>query len=284
MSAEISQTHIVRHVFLRNKIAVVGGGILLGIIVVAVLAPWISPMDPLEQDPNLGLKGMNRINLLGADYFGRDVLSRIIWGSRISLIVGISSVVLGLVWGITMGMAAGYFGGKTENVIMRFVDVLMSFPDLIIAVAVMAILGSNLINLIITIGIVMTPKFARLAHGTVLSVKERDYIIAAHASGVGVLRIMTRHIFPNIIGELLVAGTLWAGAVIRLEANLSFIGLGIPPPTPTWGNMIREGVDVLSIAPWISIFSGLAILVTILSLNMFGDGVRDIIDPKLRGA
>jgi peptide/nickel transport system permease protein len=160
----------------------------------------------------------------------------------------------------------------------------MCFPDLVLAIAVTAALGANLLNLVITIGIVMAPRFARLAHGIILSLKESEYVVAAKAVGAGTPRILVYHIFPNIFGDLLVASTLWVGEAIRLEANLAFIGLGVQPPTPTWGNMTREGVDVLINAPWISIFSGLSILITILSFNMLGDGVRDITDPKLRGA
>jgi peptide/nickel transport system permease protein len=186
--------------------------------------------------------------------------------------------------GTAMGMIAGYYGGKPESLIMRSIDVVMCFPDLILAIAVTAALGANLLNLIITIGIVMAPRFARLAHGIILSLKESEYVVAAKAVGAGTPRILVYHIFPNIFGDLLVASTLWVGEAIRLEANLAFIGLGVQPPTPTWGNMTREGVDVLINAPWISIFSGLSILITILSFNMLGDGIRDITDPKLRGA
>jgi peptide/nickel transport system permease protein len=240
-------------------------------------------MDPLDQDAVNRLSWKVEGHILGTDDFGRDVLSRIIWGSRVSLMIGGASVVIGLLVGTTLGMIAGYFRGKIEIAIMRSVDVMMSFPDLILAIAVTAALGANLINLIITIGIVMTPRFARMAYGSVISIKESDYVLAAGAIGARTPRILFRHIFPNIFGELLVAGTLWVGEAIRLEANLAFIGLGVQPPTPTWGNMTREGIDVLINAPWISIFAGLSILVTILSFNMLGDGIRDITDPKLRG-
>ena len=221
---------------------------------------------------------------LGTDDFGRDVFSRIIYGSRVSLIIGTASVLAGLLAGTGLGMVAGFFRGKVETAIMRAIDVLMCFPDLILAIAVTAALGSSLFNLIVTIGIVMTPRFARLAHGQVLSITENEYVIAARAVGVKTPRILWRHIFPNIFGDLLVAGTLWVGVAIRLEANLAFIGLGISPPTPTWGNMIREGIDVMINAPWISMYSGLSILITILAFNMLGDGIRDISDPRLRGA
>jgi peptide/nickel transport system permease protein len=270
--------------FSRNKTALVGGIIAISILCVAFLAPWISPHDPLEQNPFSRLTGSSPQHWLGTDDFGRDVFSRMIWGSRISLLIGSASVLLGMLLGTTLGMIAGYYGGKPESLIMRSVDVMMCFPDLILAIVVTAALGANLLNLILTIGIVMTPRFARLAHGIILSIKESEYVVAARAVGARTPRILIQHIFPNIFGELLVAGTLWVGEAIRLEANLAFIGLGVQPPTPTWGNMTREGIDVLINAPWISIFSGLCILVTILSFNMLGDGIRDITDPKLRGA
>lgn len=283
MLAEMTQRQRMWSAFIRNRTALVGGLLALLIVLIAIFAPWISPFDPLEQDPYYRLMASSSKHWLGTDDFGRDVFSRIIWGSRVSLLIGISSVLLGMLVGTTMGMVAGYFRGKVESVLMRIVDILMCFPDLILAIAVTAALGSNLFNLIITIGIVMTPRFARLAHGSLLSLKESEYVLAAQAIGAKTPRIIVRHIFPNIFGELLVAGTLWVGVAIRLEANLAFIGLGVQPPTPTWGNMIREGVDVLINAPGISVYSGLSILITILSFNLLGDGIRDMIDPRLRG-
>ena len=280
---EISQRLRMWAAFRRNKTAMVGGILAVFIVLVAIFAPLLSPYDPLEQNSAARLSGRTAEHWLGTDDFGRDVLSRIIWGSRVSLIIGIVSVLLGMILGTAMGMVAGYHGGKVETAIMRAVDVLMCFPDLILAIAVTAVLGSNLVNLIITIAIVMTPRFARLSHGQLLKMKESEYVVAAQAIGARVPRIIVRHIFPNIFGELLVAGTLWVGVAIRLEANLAFIGLGVQPPTPTWGNMIREGVDVLINAPGISIFSGLSILITILAFNTLGDGIRDMIDPRLRG-
>lgn len=283
MSTEISQRKRIKSAFLKNKTTLIGAVIVIIVILIAIFAPLISPFDPLEQNPYIRLDGMSKEHLLGTDDFGRDVLSRIIWGARVSLIIGITSVFLGMMVGTAMGMVAGYFGGKVESLIMRATDVLMCFPDLILAIAVSAVLGANLFNLIITIGIVMVPRFVRLSHGLLLSIREREYVIAAQALGARVPRIIVRHIFPNIFGEIFVAGTLWIGVAIRLEANLAFIGLGVPPPTPTWGNMIREGVNALINAPWISVFSGLSILITVLSFNMLGDGIRDITDPRLRG-
>ncbi len=270
--------------FFRNRTALIGGVIAVLIVAVAVFAPWLAPYDPLAQDAYLRLAPSSARHWLGTDDFGRDILSRIIWGSRVSLIIGVASVSLGMIVGTLLGLVAGYYRGRIETLVMRGVDVLMCFPDLILAIAITAVMGANLVNLILTISIVMTPRFARLAHGTVLTLSEREYVLAAQAVGVRVPRILGRHIFPNILGELLVAATLWVGVAIRLEANLAFIGLGVQPPTPTWGNMIKQGVDVLINAPWISVYSGLSILVTILSFNMLGDGVRDMTDPKLRGA
>ena len=284
MVKEVSQSQRLWFTFSRNKTALAGSIIALCIIWVAILAPWISPLDPLKQDPFSRLAGSSSEHWLGTDDFGRDVLSRIIWGSRVSLLIGSVSVLLGMLLGTAMGMIAGYYGGKPGSLIMRSIDIVMCFPDLILAIAVTAALGANLLNLIVTIGIVMAPRFARLAHGIILSLKESEYVVAAKAVGAGAPRILVYHIFPNIFGDLLVAGTLWVGEAIRLEANLAFIGLGVQPPTPTWGNMTREGVDVLINAPWISVFSGLSILITILSFNMLGDGIRDMTDPKLRGS
>jgi peptide/nickel transport system permease protein len=284
MPGNISQHQRMWFTFSRNKTALAGGVIALFIVFIAILAPWISPQDPLEQDPLARLGEVSEKHWLGTDDFGRDVFSRIIWGSRISLLIGGASVLLGMLLGTGMGMIAGYYGGKSEALIMRVTDVLMCFPDLILAIAVTAALGASLINLIITIGIVMVPRFARLAHGIILSLKGNEYIVAARAVGARGPRIIFQHIFPNVFGDLLVAGTLWVGEAIRLEANLAFIGLGVQPPTPTWGNMTREGIEVLINAPWISVFAGLSILITILSFNMLGDGIRDIADPKLRGA
>lgn len=268
--------------FRKNKTALVGSVIAIIVIILAILAPWLSPHDPLKQNVYHRLTPPERAHLLGTDSFGRDILSRIIWGARVSLMVGILSVVIGMVIGTAMGVVAGYSGGMVEGIIMRSVDVLMSFPNLIMGLLVMAILGSGLTKLIIAIGIVMAPRFARLAYGPTLAIKEKDFVDAARALGVSGTRIMAQHLLPNIFGEVLVMATLWVGTAIRIEANLSFIGLGVAPPTPTWGNMIRNGVEWLTNAPWLSLFPGLAILITILSFNMMGDGIRDITDPKLQ--
>lgn len=266
----------------KNKTAIIGIIIASLVIIIAICAPLISPYDPLEQNVFDRLTPPEMSHPLGTDIFGRDIFSRILHGARISLMVGIMSVLIGMTVGTAMGMLAGFKGGKIEGIIMRCVDVLMSFPNLILGLMVMAVLGSGLFKLIIAIGLVMAPRFARVAHAPTLSIKEADFIDAANSLGANDLRILFKHVFPNIMGEVLVMATLWVGTAIRIEANLSFIGLGVPPPTPTWGNMIRNGMNYLTNAPWMSVFPGLAILITILSFNMVGDGIRDITDPKLQ--
>jgi peptide/nickel transport system permease protein len=268
--------------FKKNRTAVIGSMIAIGITIVAIAAPWISPYDPLEQDVFHRLTPPEGSHFMGTDEYGRDVLSRLIWASRISLIVGVASIMVGLGIGTVMGMVAGYKGGLIDTGIMRMVDVLLAFPTLITGVMVAALLGPGLDKLIISIGIVFAPRFARLAYGPTLMVKEREYVHSARVIGASTFRIVSHYLLPNIFGEVLAAGTLWVGTAIMTEASLSFLGLGISPPTPTWGNMIKSGIDRLSNAPWISIFPGLFILIAVLSFNMIGDGLRDITDPKLR--
>ena len=277
----MSETARLWRTFRKNRTAFAGAVIAIVVILVAIFAPLIAPYDPLDQDVYHRLLSPQRGHLLGTDNFGRDSLSRIIYGARVSLIVGISSVLIGMVVGTSLGIIAAIKGGKAENLIMRAVDVLMSFPNLIMGLMVMAILGSGMGKLIIAIGIIMAPRFARITHAPTLAIKEQDYITAARALGFSDLRVIFRHALPNVLGEVLVMGTLWTATAIRIEANLSFIGLGVPPPTPTWGGIIREGMDYLSNASWISLFSGVAILITVLSFNMLGDGIRDIIDPHI---
>jgi peptide/nickel transport system permease protein len=268
--------------FLRNRVSVVGTIMTLLIVLMALFAGWLSPYDPLDQNVYERLTSPDSEHLFGTDSYGRDTFSRAIWGSRISLIVGVGSVILGMVIGSLMGMIAAFEEGKSGNLIMRGVDIMMCFPAEIFAIMVLVVLGQGLDKLIISIGIVMTPRFARLSYGSSLSVKERDYIEAARALGAKRARIVLSHIFPNILGEILVMSSLWMATAIRVEANLSFLGLGVAPPTPTWGNMVREGVNQLTNAPWLSIFPGLAIMLAVLSFNLMGDGLRDVMDPKLQ--
>ncbi len=268
--------------FLRNRSAVAGLIMVMIILPVALLSPLIAPYDPIDQNVELQLKAPDKSHPLGTDSFGRDMLSRILVGGRVSLTVGVLSVLLGMVIGSPFGLLAGYYGGKLDILITRAIDILMSFPTLLMGLMVLAILGPGMNNLIISIALAFAPRFARMARAPTISIKEQDFVTASRALGMNDWRIMFRHILPNIIGDISVMATLWTATAIRLEANLSFIGIGVQPPTPSWGVMIRTGVDYLTNAPWISIYSGLAILITVLSFNMIGDGLRDIIDPKLR--
>ncbi len=268
--------------FTKNKSALVGGFTAALVVLVTVLAPFIAPHDPFAMDARNYLASPGGRHPLGTDRYGRDTLSRILWGGRVSLAVGLSAVGIGMCLGTSLGLIAGYRGGLLDLAIMRGVDVLLSFPGLITGLMVMAILGPGLVKLIVTIGIVLTPRFARVAYGPTLVLREKDFVAAARSIGSRGSRIVIRHLLPNILGEVLVMGTLWIGTAIIYEASLSFIGLGISPPTPTWGNMIKDGVQFVTFSPWLSIFPGLAILITVLSLNMLGDGIRDVTDPKLQ--
>jgi peptide/nickel transport system permease protein len=282
--------------FLRNKTAILG--LILAILVglTAIFAddwfialvqgreptPLLAPWNPVKQDTRSRLARPTREHPMGLDSYGRDTLSRIVYGARVSLAVGICSVLLGGTLGTLMGLIAGYVGGRVENALMRAVDVLMAFPSLIMGLVVLAVLGAGLYKMILAIGIVLSPTFARVAHGATLSVKENEYTEAARAIGAGRFRILRLHILPNILGEVVVLASIWTATAIRVEANLSFIGLGVSPPTPAWGSMIRDGTRYLSDAPWVSIFPGLAILITVLAFNLLGDGLRDVLDPKLQ--
>ncbi len=268
--------------FLKNRTAVIGAVIAVCVAGVAIFSPLIAPYSPVRQNVRYRFQPPQGAHIFGTDFYGRDVFSRVIYGARISLLVGTSSVLLGMVLGTAMGMVAAYRGGRLETLIMRAVDVMMSFPDEVLGIMIMVALGSGLFNLILAIAILMAPRFARLAYGPTLALRERDYVDAARAVGCSDIRVLFRHILPNIFGEVLVMSTLWTATAIRLEANLSFLGLGVSPPTPTWGNMIRTGLDHLTDAWWVSVFPGAAILVTVLAFNMLGDGLRDIADPKLR--
>lgn len=268
--------------FWRNKAAVVGLVVSLGIILICLAAPVLPLDDPVDQSMSQRFRPPSAAHLLGRDNFGRDVLSRVIWGGRISLLVGVVSVGIAMMLGSVVGLIAGYKGGYLDHLIMRVVDVLMCFPTLILGILFMAALGSGMNSLIVAIGLAISPRFARLCRGSVLSVKESDFVEAARSMGMSDLRIMFRHILPNVMGDMIVMGSMWVGAIIVTEASLSFIGLGVPPPIPSWGRMVREGMDFLSHAYWVSVYSGGAIFVTVIGFNLVGDGVRDIMDPKLR--
>ena len=254
-------------------------------IVVAAAAPLIAPLSPSAQFADAVLKGPGVIerHLLGTDVFGRDILSRIIWGARVSLEVGLASVVFAFVLGVPLGIVAGVSGGRVETVIMRGADMLMAFPTLLLALIIVTALGGSLANEILAIGVALTPNFLRLARSLALTIREQDYILAARALGSGQLRVMARHVFPNTVYALVVVGSLYIATAIRTEAGLSFLGLGIPPPTPTWGNILSDGRQYIKCCPWITTFSGLAIMMAVLAFNLVGDALRDLLDPRLKG-
>jgi ABC-type dipeptide/oligopeptide/nickel transport system permease subunit len=257
----------------------------LGMIVVAAAAPLIAPLSPSAQFADAVLKGPGVVerHLLGTDDFGRDVLSRIVWGARVSLQIGLASVIFSFALGVPLGILAGVQGGRAETLIMRCADMLMAFPTLLLALLIVAALGGSLSNEILAIGVALTPNFVRLARSLALTIRDQDYIVAARALGSGQLRVMARHVFPNALYALVVVATLYIATAIRTEASLSFLGLGIPPPTPSWGNILSEGRQYIKCCPWITTFSGLAIMVAILAFNLVGDALRDLLDPRLRG-
>jgi peptide/nickel transport system permease protein len=265
---------------IHNKRLVVGFILVLFVIFVAVFAPLLAPEGLFSMDFNARLAKPSQDHLLGCDDFGRDILSRIILGTRVSLTVGLVSQLVSLLIGATLGMIAGYYGEVVDNIIMRIMDVFFSFPSLLLAIALMTAFGSSLSNIILAIGIVYTPHFARIVRGSVLSVKEKEYIESARAQGMTDLRVIIKHILPNIMGPIIIYATMGIGDAILTEAGLSFLGLGIQPPTPSWGGMLSNGKNFISVAPYEVIFAGIAIVFTVLAFNTFGDGIRDYLDPK----
>jgi peptide/nickel transport system permease protein len=278
----ISQRERALRTFTSNRTAVIGVVMILAIVLIAIAAPLIAPHDPLDQSVSNRLAPPSAEYLLGTDDKGRDILSRVIYGARIALMVGFFSVALGGALGTAIGVIAGYFGGKVESALMRLTDIMLAFPDLITGLLVLAVLGPGLEKMILAIGLTIAPRFARIAYGPTLAIKGKEFIEAARSIGVRDGRLLRVHILPNVGGDLLVYASLWTASAIRLEASLSFIGLGVAPPTPTWGQMIREGTIHLSLVPWYSLAPGLALLATVFAFNLVGDGLRDVLDPKAR--
>ena len=264
----------------RSGGLVVGLALAVTMVVIALAAPWIAPFDPNDQDVLLKLEPPSAAHLFGTDAFGRDVLSRVIYGARISLFVGAFATLVGIVIGTIVGVVSGYFGGLVDRLITSATDVLLSFPQLIMGLILVAVLGASLFNLILAIAITAVPAFVRVARASTLAMKERDFVDACRALGFGNPRIMFLHILPNIMDEVVVMGSLWFAAAIRTESTLAFIGLGVPPPTATWGGIIRDGFDNLLDASWLSIFPSLALLTIMIALNLIGDGLRDASDPR----
>jgi peptide/nickel transport system permease protein len=268
--------------FARNRLSWVGLLLLAAIVFVAVFAPWLAPYDPLEQNIVARLEPPSAEFLLGTDSYGRDVLSRLIYGARISLFVGFVAILIAMFVGTAIGVISGYIGGVFDQIVMGVLDVMLSFPTLLLGLMIAAMLGASLENLIIAIAITEVAPFARVARAPTITLKQRDFVEASRAYGCGPLRIMFRHILPNMLSDVVVMSSLWMASAIRTEASLSFIGLGVPPPTATWGGMIREGFENILDAWWLAVFPSFAILLTVLALNLLGDALRDASDPKSR--
>lgn len=267
----------------RRRLAIAGGVVILLLVVVGVAGPWIAPYDPLDQDLAKSLLRPSGEHWFGTDSFGRDILSRVLYGARISLLVGIASQGIAFGLGVAMGLVSGYYGGKVDALIMRLADVTLAFPTLLLLIAITAAFQPGLTVVFVAIGVVGWAGLARLVRSQTLVVRELDYVQAARALGMSDARLLARHVLPNTLAPAIIAVTLGMAGAILLEAALSFIGLGAQPPTPSWGAMISDGRDFLRTAPWISVFPGLAIGLVVLGFNLFGDGLRDAMDPRLRG-
>ena len=269
--------------FNTNKTSWIGLAVFLIVVVAALFAPWLAPYDPTDQNILEKLRSPSIEHWLGTDSFGRDTLSRLIWGARISLIIGIVSTLAAMVIGTFIGMLAGWHGGRLDTVTMQAMDVLLAFPSLILGLILVAMLGASMTNIIIAIALTSIPPFARIARAPTIAVKEREFVDAGRALGYSDTRILAGHILPNILPEILVMGSLWLANAIRTEASLAFVGLGVKPPIATWGGMIREGFENILDSYSLALAPSLAILFVIFALNLLGDGLRDAIDPKLKG-
>ncbi len=277
-----SLTAIALHQFRRSHVGLVGAVLVAAFLALTAAAPLVAPYDPVAPDFASVLAPPSWAHPFGTDDIGRDILSRVIHGSRVSLQAGLFTVTVALVVGLPLGLAAGFFGGRVDNAIMRSIEVILSFPTLVLALGITAILGPKLIHALFAIGIVFVPHFARLIRGQVLSVKENDFIAAARALGATDLRVVALHVLPNCVAPLLVQSSFSISFAILTEAALSFLGLGTQPPTPSWGIMLSTGRGYLEQAPWLGAFPGLAIFLTVLGFNLLGDGIRDALDPRLR--
>jgi peptide/nickel transport system permease protein len=266
----------------RSKLAFAGLLIILGLIFLAIFGPTIAPYNPNKIAVRDRSQAPSLSHLFGTDDRGRDVLSRVLYGARVSLKVGVIAVGISATVGTLLGAIGGYFRGWLDEVIMRLTDILFAFPAILLAIAIMAMLGPSASNAMIAIGVVYTPIFARITRASVLSVREEVYVEAARASGAGSLRIISRHIMPNVLAPIIVETTLSLAFAILAEAALSFLGLGTPPPEPSWGRMLSEGRDFMQDAPWMGFFPGLAIILAVMGFNFFGDGLRDALDPRLK--
>lgn len=274
--------------FRKNKSALVGLYIVAILILCALLAPVLAPYDPLIQNLDNRLvgpfwaEGGSFTHILGTDDFGRDLLSRIIYGARISLMIGVVSVGISLFFGLIMGASAGYFGGKVDIVIMRIVDIMLSIPAILLAIVIVSILGPDLMNAMIAIGIVGIPTFARIVRASVLAEKEKEYVVASRINGSGNFRLISKVILPNCTTPIIVQSTMGFASAVLEAAGLSFLGLGAQPPTPEWGAMLADSLQFITTASWMIIFPGIAIFLTVMGFNLVGDGLMDVLDPKMK--
>lgn len=267
--------------FSRNRLSVIGAITVTCLIILSLLAPFVSPYDPTAIDVHNVLSPPSKAHPLGTDELGRDVLSRMIWGSRVSLKVGFVAVGIALLIGIIIGAIAGFYGGKVDAVLMRFVDIMLAFPTFFLILAVIAILEPSIFTIMVVIGVTSWMDVARLVRAEFLTLKERDFVIAARSLGAGDLRLIFWHILPNALSPVFVAATFGVAGAILIESGLSFLGLGVQPPNPSWGNILTAGKDNIEVAWWLSLYPGLAILITVLSYNLVGEGLRDALDPRL---
>ncbi|WP_322622036.1 nickel transporter permease [Aedoeadaptatus coxii] len=271
------------HIFYKNKMAVAGFIIILAMVIIAVFAPLIATQAPEAQDLAARFQSPSAAHFFGTDNFGRDIFSNVVYGARISLFIGLVATIISVIIGTIIGAVAGFFGGAVDNLMMRLVDIILSIPSLILAIAISAVLGTGIRNLILAVSLSSITNYARIVRASVLSVKEQEYVEAAKIGGASNFRLIFRHILPNCTGPIIVQATLGVGTAILQAASLSFIGLGVQPPTPEWGGMLSQGRSYIRDYPHMTIFPGLAIALTIFSLNLFGDGLSDTLDVKQRG-
>ena len=265
----------------KTPIGFIGALFVIFLLFIAILAPYLTPYDPVSQDYQR-FQSPNINHWLGTDSLGRDICSRIIQGTRVSMFVGLLAVTIALFLGTNLGILSGYYGGKIDTVLMRFIDILLAFPGLVLAMLISGLLGPSLVNAMIAVGIMLTPSFARVSRGSVLTVKNEPYIASAKTIGCSNLYIILKYILPNIMVPLSVLFSISLSIAILAESALSFLGLGIQPPAPSWGGMLHQGRQFMEIAPWVAVFPGLAIMIAVLSFNFLGDGLRDGLDPKLK--
>lgn len=282
LAPTISRSRSFKRAVSKNKVAALSGLILIVLFSLALLSPLLGLSDPVDMSPADRLKAPGVGGVLGTDMFGRDILSRILYGTRISLLVGVVAVIVAAVAGTLIGLLAGYLGKWQEYWTMRLMDVLFSFPSIVLAILIVSIIGAGFTSIVLAIALVQTPIFARIVRGSTLSVKNIEYVHAAEAGGASTMRILRRHILPNVAAPILVQLALSMSGAITMEAALSFLGLGAVPPTPSLGSMLSENRSAMEIAPWTVLYPGIALAVIVLCINMFGDAVRDYMDPRIR--